>query len=298
MRTYQMNIRDEALRELSAKRKRLVDVLECPRDLEVPRHMLAKTIFPPVREPSLYGRGNRGSVHCFKAGGLVAHESGVERDFFRIMEWDYTVDTFVAQPFKVPYRRPNGRNSHYTPDCFVMSDSFFRGKARIYEPTAFEIKTKQELEEDWDDLKPKFRAARSFLRESGFRFRLLTEDRIHPVFLTNISFLLNYRGTMYMRRKPNERTIVERFLQVVKQSNSDFTPNYLLSKACDLAPREQLIPWIWNLYADYVFQCDLLTPLTLDTVSWRCGEAARDIANCGFPSKRPDWRQPENDWRR
>jgi hypothetical protein len=260
--------------------------------------MLGKTIFPAVREASKYGRGGRGEVHCYKAGGLVQHESVAERDFFRLMEWDYTVDTFVAQPFKIPSKLPNGRASHYTPDCFAISYKFFQGKSPKYDPTAFEIKTKEELREDWGDLKPKLRAGRSFLGESGFRFRILTEDRIHAVFLTNITFLLRFRGPRFMLRTPAEGLMVDDLMRYVKRSNDDFTPRELLDRVSGVAPREQVIPWIWNLYADYVLQCDLRTPLTLDTVSWRCGDAGIGFANCGFPDSRADWRQPEYDWRR
>lgn len=298
MRSYQMNIRKDALRELAMRRTQLVQALACPENSQVPHHTLGKTIFPPVRQPSMYGRGTRGEVHCNKAGGLVHHESAVERDFFRIMEWDYTVDTFAVQPFKVQYERPNGRASHYTPDCFAISDKFFVGSASKYEPTAFEIKTRDDLRADWAELKPKLRAGRSFLVESGFRFRILTEDRIHPIFLTNINFLLKFRGPRFLLRSRAEALIIDRLMRYVKRKNDDFTPRELLDQFTGPEPREQVIPWMWNLYADYVLQCDLLTPLTLDTVSWRCGDAGEGIQNCGFPDKRADWRQPENDWRR
>ncbi len=88
-----MNIREEAIRDLNLRRERLVQALECQVAGEIPHHKIGQSIFPLVRKPSMNGFGTRGSVHCYKAGGLVPHESAAERDFYRVMEWDYTVDT-------------------------------------------------------------------------------------------------------------------------------------------------------------------------------------------------------------
>ena len=298
MRTYQMNIREAAIQELRQRRLRLVQALASAEVTGAPRNKIGSTIFPMVRQPSNSNRGAKGHVHCFKAGGHVPHESDVERKFYQLMEWDYTVDTFVVQPFKVPFKRSNGKVTHYTPDCFAISSQLFSGRGPKYAPTAFEIKTREELDEEWPELKPKLRAARSFLAESGFRFRVLTEDRIHPRFLENVVFLLGYRGPRFMLRTKKEEEIVERLMWSVKRSNDDFTPRELLARVSDVAAREDIIPWMWNLYADYVFQCDLLVPLTLDTISWRVGDAGANMLNFGTADYRADWRQPENDWRR
>lgn len=246
----------------------------------------------------MYGRGTTGELFCFKAGGMVAYESALERDFYRVMEWDYTVDSFAAQPYKVPYRLASGGVGTYTPDCIVLSAKFWLGDATKYNPTAYEIKFSQDFREQWPDNKLKLRSAYGFMHESGVRFKLLTESRLNPVFVENITFLLGFRGTRYLNRTEREGRLVEAIMEAVRPIENGFTPRQVLSAVEGLAPRAQVIPWLWNLYTDYVFQCDLFTPLTLDTVSWRCGAAGLIHANCGGPDKRADWRQPENDWRR
>ena len=293
-----MNIREAAIEELTLRRLRLEQSLASTNNTTIPRNKVGSTIFPMVRQPSNSNRGAKGHVHCYKAGGHVPHESDIERKFYQLMEWDYTVDTFAVQPFKVPYKRPSSRMSFYTPDCLAISSNLFVDSEVKYAPTVFEIKTNEELAEEWAELKPKLRAARSFLAESGFRFRLLTENQIHPHFLKNIEFLLGYRGPRFMLRSKNEEQIVEELMWAVKRSNEDFTPRDLLTRVGNVAPREDVIPWMWNLYSDYVFQCDLLVPLTLDTVSWRVGDAGANMLNFGTTSTRPDWRQKANDWRR
>lgn len=296
MRRYQDAIREAAVKELAGRLGRLVRALECPADRETPS--AARTAFPPVRKPSPYGRGTDGEVFCFKAGGLVPYESALERDFYRVMEWDYTVDSFVAQPYKIPYCLPSGRLSMYTPDCFVLSYKFFQGGATKYEPTAFEIKYRSDFRERWPQDKAKYRSARSFMRDSGFRFRLLTEAQLNPCFVENITFLLGFRGTRFFTRTARERHLIDAIMEAVIPMENNFTPRQLLAALEGVAPRAQIIPWMWNLYSDYVFQCDLLEPLTLDTLSWRCGMASSMIANFGMPDRRADWRQDKNDWRR
>ena len=235
----------------------------------------------------------------------MPHESAVERDFYRIMEWDYSVETFAVQPMSLPYPRPTGRMGKYTPDCLVVSykpyATYVNWGGR-FAPTVYEIKTRESLADEWPTLRPKLKAARRLLADAGYRFKLLTEDRINPVFLTNITFLLRFRGPRFLYRNASDRAIQATLAHTLNKSKRfsmvDFTPRDLLDSVDHCAPRELIIPWLWNLYAEYVIQCDLFRPLTLDTVSYHGGWTEPNTENIGFPCCRPDWRQPENDWRR
>ena len=73
MRRYREAIREAAKKELALKLSRAMEVLECPRDRETPA--AARALMPRERETSMYSRGEMGSVHCYKAGGLVPYES-------------------------------------------------------------------------------------------------------------------------------------------------------------------------------------------------------------------------------
>lgn len=44
--------------------------------------------------------------------------------------------------------------------------------------TAIEIKPKKKLIEDWDKLKPKFKAAHAFAKEKGWKFNIINESRL------------------------------------------------------------------------------------------------------------------------
>lgn len=296
MRRYQEAMYEVAKRRLALKVREAERMLECDPGRETP--LAARALFPPLRQPSQYSRGTMGETYCYKAGGLVPHESALERDFYSVMEWDYTVDFFVAQACRVPYRKPTGDMGSFFPDCLVFSDKPFKGKAAKYAPTVYEIKSNAELDQGDPELLAKLDAAATFLKACGLRFQVLNEVLIDPTYLENIKFLLGFCGPRFFMRKPEESRIVAQIMRVVYPVEQEFTPEMILKSLEGLAPREQIIPWIWNLYSDYVFQCDLLKPLSLQTKSWRCGDAGDHMANCGLPDKRADWRQPENDWRR
>lgn len=296
MRKYRDAIRETLRLEKAEKLYRVRKVLSCTRDRETPA--AARAEMPPQRQPSLYSHGHMGTIQSFKAGGAVDYESEVERSFFRIMEWDYTVDFFVAQPCSVPIQLPSEKLGRYTPDCMVISSPLFVREGEKYKPTVYEIKQQADLGNELRAMRPRLRTAIGFLRDAGFRFKLLTDSKINETFLANITFLLEFRGTRFMYRMREEGDIVQAIMDAVYEVQDGFNPEYILSKLEGNFPRENVIPWIWNLYADYVFHCDLLKPLTLRTLSWQSGDAADDMGNFGMPDYKADWRQPENDWRR
>ena len=76
MRSYMINIRKQLVDDLAHRREKLVYALRCPADQEIPKHQLAASIFPPVREPSLYGRGNRGQRPLLQGRRLGAPRVG------------------------------------------------------------------------------------------------------------------------------------------------------------------------------------------------------------------------------
>ena len=51
-----------------------------------------------------------------------------------------------------------------------------------------EIKPKKKLVEDWDKLKPKFRAAHRFAADKGWKFKIISETRLYDQYWENINF--------------------------------------------------------------------------------------------------------------
>ncbi len=47
--------------------------------------------------------------------------------------------------------------------------------------------------EDWDKLKPKFRAAHRFAADKGWKFKIISETRLYDQYWENINFLKKFR---------------------------------------------------------------------------------------------------------
>lgn len=293
MLKYQGFIYELATREYNDRQQFLLERAEAESAGRLSSFEPSRPRFKPVRQPSTSGTSNTGQFLSYKAGGLVPYDSILERDFYKVMEWDYGIESFKVQPVKIPYRKVDGRHGEYVPDVLVYQDKLFRKDWPSFCPTVYEIKPRAVLKEEWDEVKPKLRAGRDFCRKAGFRFRLLTDAELNHDYLANISFLLRFRGPRFVQRSRTEAAIVKSLMDEMLCGDEFFTPNSLLDRVEGrVAPRMRVIPWMWHLYSDYIIQCDMLTPMSMDTISWRCGDGGR-----GGPS-RPDWRRIENDWRR
>ena len=295
MRTHSKFIRELAIKEIASRRRIHAERTQAELSGRLDTFEPSQPRFVPVRQPLISPTSPTGQLLCYKALGLVPYESLLERDFYRLIEWDYSIDRMEVQPVKIPYRKASGRSGLYVPDVAVYPYRIFRNRTPVDRPTIYEIKPRALLREQWPENRLKFRAARAFCKDAGFRFRLLTDAELNPAFIDNITFLLRFRGPRFYQRTPLEQIIVDDLHEWMwEQSNRPFTPNDLLGAIGGrYCPREQVIPWMWHLYSDYVIQCDMLKPMKMDTISWRCGDSG-----VGFWSDLPDWRQPENDWRR
>ncbi|MFI8615969.1 TnsA endonuclease N-terminal domain-containing protein [Acidovorax sp. NPDC077693] len=118
-------------------------------------------------------------------------ESALERDLLMQLAWSENVEWFVTQPVEIRYEFPVGKKRVYTPDVlFGFSDE----TSSPVEAVLCEVKYREDLAKNWQELRQKFRAARRYCAERGWRFVIFDETRIRDVQLKNIQFLWNYRG--------------------------------------------------------------------------------------------------------
>ncbi|WP_181212771.1 TnsA endonuclease N-terminal domain-containing protein, partial [Acinetobacter baumannii] len=86
----------------------------------------------------------------------------------------------IGQPVVIPYITELGNQSTYTPDFLVQFSSSNCDDFEDFPvPMLIEIKPKKKLVEDWDKLKPKFRAAHRFAADKGWKFKIISETRLY-----------------------------------------------------------------------------------------------------------------------
>lgn len=116
------------------------------------------------------------------------YESALERDLLDLLAFDLNVERYETQPVRLYYDAENGGRLPYTPDALITYRRDIPS-ARDLPHLLVEVKYREEYRERYRELKRRFRAARQYARENGYRFCVLTEREIRTPYLENARFL-------------------------------------------------------------------------------------------------------------
>jgi hypothetical protein len=199
-----------------------------------------------------------GIAATHKAEGEAAYEGDLERDFIKLMTFSEDVLKFEVQPVKIIYTDPEGKPRSYTPDALV---TFKDGR----KPLLIEIKSRRIIKKDWKKLKPKFRAGIRFARESGYKFKIITDVEIRTLYRDNVVFLLRYHHL------PENEADTSLLLQTLSELG-ETTPDTLLDAITDDKWRKaDLITALWQLVATHRICANLEESLTMRCRIWPVG---------------------------
>lgn len=191
-------------------------------------------------------------------------ESSLERDLLFIMAWDGRLEWFQTQPVRIEYKDANGKDRSYIPDLLAYFNPQKITGRPDRKPLLCEVKYREDLQDDWKELKPKFRAAQAYAKTQGWKFRIYTEDRIRTPLLRNIQFLWSYRfapshsgheDKLFLALERMEETSINGLLEVCYQSDNRLG-------------RGEGIWTLWGMIARETILCDLSIPLSMDTRIW------------------------------
>jgi hypothetical protein len=213
----------------------------------------------PVREIPKNFRNVTGIAAHKKANGPAMYESSLERDFITLLEFCPEVDRYTVQPLKLEWCDDQGGLHTYTPDTYVQ---FNRPAKSDKIPWVCEIKYREDLKQNWKELRPKFKAAHRFCRAQGWRFRILTEDRIRTPYLDNARFLLRYRNPI-----PDAALmeILDKRLEDMRETTPLGLVRAIYRNEWNQA---KLIPVLWYMVATFQIGIDLQEPLTMESAIW------------------------------
>lgn len=228
-------------------------------DIDMPARKIGRSRF--------YMRGNVASEK-----GLASQEaeSSLEHDFLTLLEFDKKVHRYLAQPFTIEWKDSTGSMKKYTPDVLVKYAPFVDIKEPWLKTTIFEVKPIEILRRDWEELRPKYKAATGWAKEFGCIFRIVTEKEIRTPYLTNARFLKRYRQEdieedteLFKARYCHARDMMKK----LKYS----TPRELmLAMASYEDLQAEMIPYIWYLMLEGDIGADLTKPLNMNTpIYWK-----------------------------
>lgn len=190
-------------------------------------------------------------------------ESALERDLLDLLAFDLNVERCESQPIRLHYDGDDGEERSYTPDILIRyrrDISPAKGMPHILA----EVKYREEYRERYHELKRRFRAARQYAAERGWRFCVFTEREIRTPYLDNARLLRPYRD--HAPDPFRERILLERFASL-----GETTPNELLD-IFDTVERARCLAVLWKLISEFRIQVDLTAKITMRTKLRPCFE--------------------------
>ena len=213
-----------------------------------------------VRDIPINARHVTGHV-SWRESEPVPYESPLERDFVLRQEFSLAVSSVLSQPCKIPFVTYSGRHAEYTPDYLVTYTVSDIALGWEPPPLLVEVKSKEDWQANWREWSPKWKAARRYAAERGWRFKIMDEDRIRTSALDNIAFLKEYRDLDVEREDSDSIVADVKELGAVKV-------DYVLAKHFPGLYRARGIAHVWHLIARRRLDCDVSRDLGEMTEVW------------------------------
>lgn len=215
----------------------------------------------PQREIKKSYQNITGKVISLKNRRAMSFESGLERDFLTLLDFDITVDAFEEQPVTIPVALPNGTSTIYTPDVLVTYRSDIDMAIGMV-PMLCEVKYRDDLFSKWSYYKPRFKAARRYARNRGWIFRIITEREIKTPLLENVRFLSQYERYLGIDGQANQ---ILSILKVAEECEIKFLINKCSMNKWDQA---QYLPVLWRLICERRIGVNMSQKITMSSLIW------------------------------
>ena len=225
---------------------------------------MRKLIEKPIRNIGMGTSSLRGKISSSKTNRQHKFESSLERDFIEIVDFNDNVKHYCEQPVTIEYKL-DGVSHYYTPDFIVYYNS------KTIKPLLCEIKHRKDLKKNWNELKPKFKAAIQYASNNNWRFKIITEKEIRNQYLENIKFLSNYKEDKIDRLGflTGINEIDFKLLRFNMEEIKITTPEELMFMSTSNKEKQaELLYTIWYLVANFWVKCDLSKPLTIKSEIW------------------------------
>lgn len=143
----------------------------------------------PIRKIGPTSVSVTGTVQSHFASSPLDYESSLERDFLILIDFHGGSIEIMTQPLTIEYEH-EGRKHHYTPDVLVTVHNSTPLPCTKHQRCLFEVKYRKDLRKKWVELKPKFRAAKTWAAsQEDMGFQVVTEREIRTPALDNVMLL-------------------------------------------------------------------------------------------------------------
>jgi hypothetical protein len=183
------------------------------------------------------------------------------RDLLTLLNFDLNVLHYQQQPVQIKYRDSEGRQRAYTSELLITYRTDII-PAKWMPPLLCEVRCREDLFQNWTELKPKLRAARAFARKRKWQFQILTEPQIRTPYLYNARFLLPYRQLDINWEH------ADLLMDTLHELRVADPQTLLVACSASQTHRLELLSSLWHLVSLKWVGADLTERLTMRHVLW------------------------------
>lgn len=180
-----------------------------------------------------------------------------------LIRFDKNVHLYTPQPITIAYRDAQGKTRRYTPDGFIQYRRDIMPAIQMPH-TLCEIKYRTDLGTKWQELLPKWRAARRHCAQNGWKFMVITEREIRTPYLENVRFLWPYRSG-----DNANAVLADEMLHHISEMRETDPEALLCTMFRDRWNRATALPTLWYLISNFQIGCDLMRPLGMKSTIWK-----------------------------
>jgi hypothetical protein len=196
-----------------------------------------------------------------KSDEMTAYESGLEHKCQKLLTFNTNVIKYEEQPVKINFVGEDGKAHSYIPDILINYRKDI-APAKYWKPLLAEVKWRTDLFKDWQELKPKFRAARKYVGERDWDFTIITDKEIINPYLNNAIFLLIFRR---FQGDEKRSTLLLQALDELRETDPE---TLLRAVSQDRDEIARLLPILWQLVGNHVVGVNLDLKLTMRSRIW------------------------------
>jgi len=193
-----------------------------------------------------------GYFKSYKNQNQIAFESVLERNFYLLLEFDITVESYCEQPFTLYYDL-FGKRTKYTPDSLV---TYVDQSQKVYE-----IKYIKEINDN-KELQNKIELLHNVISEQKFLpFAVFTDNDFNDIYLKNAQFLYPFAFL-----EPDDK-----YMSKINNLLHGLTKNISIQELLNLLSSKKqdhliYLPYIWHIIFNNINLVDMNHKLTMNTI--------------------------------
>lgn len=181
-----------------------------------------------------------------------------KRKFSEYVHFEKCFDYYQMFPVAISFRDSTGKHQKYTPLTLLNFSTTL--KYCSMKPVLVDVKSAENIKENWNWFYPAWRAARLYAKQRGWNFCLVREDFFSTPLYKNAAFLLRYRNN------PKNKEYFRSIMKEMHRLETTTIQELLNNISQNDREKIKILSQLWQLMgANYIF-FDIKQSITMNSV--------------------------------